>query len=73
MQYYFKCARDFSTDSFFRSQGIAEITSILQYTTLSVRQPCLVELTNFNKQHKAARKLASYHIAQFKVVQHSCF
>lgn len=63
MQYYFKCARDFIIDSFFKFQGIAEIRVYLQYATFSVRQSCLLELTNLNKQHKAARELASYHIA----------
>lgn len=73
MQYYFKRARDFSIDSFFKFQGIAEITSALQYATFNVGQSCLLELPNLNKQHKAARELASYHIAQFKVVRYSFF
>lgn len=38
MQHCFECARDFRTDSFFGFQGVAEITSVLRYATLSVRQ-----------------------------------
>jgi len=63
MQYYFKCARDFSIDSFFKFQGTAEVMLNLLYATFIVRQSCLLELTNLNKQHKAVRELASYHIA----------